>query len=131
MKMYAAVAALSVLPLVLVGSSQGADAANGKALYQKGCAKCHGASGQGGEKAPPVVGEGVLPLEPRSGSKRTVQFKTAADVFGYVKTTMPADDPGSLSDDEYTAILAFDLNANGVKLSAPLDAATAATINLH
>ena len=47
MKMFAAVAALSVLPLVLMGSSQGADAANGKTLYQKGCAKCHGANGVG------------------------------------------------------------------------------------
>jgi mono/diheme cytochrome c family protein len=103
----------------------------GGELYGAHCAKCHGASGEGGEKAPPVVGQGVLPAEPRSGSKRTVQFNTAADVYAFVKRTMPGDDPGSLSDHEYLAILAFDLSANGVKLDKPLDEAGAQAIALH
>jgi mono/diheme cytochrome c family protein len=62
MKMYVAVAALSVLPLVLAGSSQGADAANGKALYQKGCAKCHGANGVGNPGLAKALGVAIRPL---------------------------------------------------------------------
>jgi len=62
MKMFAAVVALSVLPLVLAGSSQGADAANGKALYQKGCAKCHGANGIGNPGLAKALGVAIRPL---------------------------------------------------------------------
>jgi len=44
----------------------------------------------------------------------------------------PGDDPGSLSDDEYFAILAFDLKANGIDVSGTkLDAAAAEKIVLH
>ena len=45
---------------------------------------------------------------------------------------MPADAPGSLSLDEYVAILAFDLHANGVDLGAePFTLDRAATIKIH
>jgi hypothetical protein len=44
---------------------------------------------------------------------------------------MPGDKPGSLSADQMLAIFAFDLTANGVKLSAPLDGAAAQAIVLH
>jgi hypothetical protein len=44
---------------------------------------------------------------------------------------MPGNAPGSLADDEYVAILAFDLKANGVNLEKPLDGDVAATLNLH
>lgn len=68
MKMFAAVAALSILPLALLGSSQGADApkagdaANGKALYAKGCAKCHGANGVGNPGLAKALGVAIRPL---------------------------------------------------------------------
>jgi len=61
-----------------------------------------------------------------------VQFHTAADVFGFVKANMPGDAPGSLSDEQYAAIMAFDLKANGVDLTGKtVDATTAPTIVLH
>ena len=46
-----------------------------------------------------------------------MQFKTALDVLNYVRVNMPGDAPGTLKDDEYRAILAFDLKANGVDLA--------------
>jgi len=106
-------------------------ATRGAELYGQHCAGCHGDAGQGGKKAPPLVGETALPLDPRKGSKRNVQFTTALDVFTWVKANMPPKKGGSLADDEYVAILAFDLKANGVTLEKPLDGDVAATINLH
>ena len=103
----------------------------GGALYGTHCASCHGDSGEGGS-APAVVGEGVLPLDPPTTAKhRKVQFATALDVFLWVKETMPADDPGSLTDKQYVDILAFDLMANGVTLETPLDGEVAKGLKLH
>ena len=103
----------------------------GKQLYGAKCAKCHGDAGQGKEKAPPVVGKDAFPEKPREGAKRDVDFHTAADVFAWTAKHMPGNAPGSLSTDEYLAIFAFDLTANGVTLDKPLDAAAAQAIVLH
>lgn len=105
----------------------------GQELYGKHCASCHGDQGQGKGHAPPVVGKDALPLNPPAMAKhRSTQFHTAADVFAFVKATMPANKPGSLTDDEYAAILAFDLKANGVDLGGQhVDATTAPSFVLH
>ena len=103
----------------------------GQELYGKYCAGCHGEHGNDG-RSPHLVGlkEGALPLAPPPKSRmRTTQFKTAADVGDFVAKTMPPKAPGSLSADEYLAILAFDLKANGMDLGdKKLDAALAATL---
>jgi cytochrome c len=103
--------------------------ATGQSLYGENCASCHGASGEGKDKAPMVVGKGALPLDPRPGSKRTAQFKTVADVATFVKASMPPNAPGSLTEEQYWAILAFDLKANGIDLGGKkLDGALATTL---
>jgi S-disulfanyl-L-cysteine oxidoreductase SoxD len=105
----------------------------GQALYGAHCASCHGPNGNDG-KAPPVVGlaQGALPLAPPPKAKfRTTQFKTVADVAAFVVKTMPPKAPGSLSSDEYYAVLAFDLKANGVDLGdKKLDAALASSLEI-
>jgi len=73
----------------------------------------------------------VLPLEPRAGSKRDIRFRNAGDVYGFAMRNMPADDPASLTADQYLAIVAFVLSANGTALDAPLDATAAQAIALH
>lgn len=103
----------------------------GKQLYVAKCAKCHGDGGQGTDKGPAVVGKEAFPLKPRDKAVRDVEFHTAADVFAWATKHMPADAPGSLSPDQYLAIFAFDLTANGIKLTAPLDGPAAAAIVLH
>jgi mono/diheme cytochrome c family protein len=103
----------------------------GKKLYTDNCSKCHGAAGQGTKDAPPVVGKDAFPLDPRPKAKRDVKFHTAADVFAWASKNMPAKKPGTLTTDQYLAIFAFDLTANGVKLDKPLDGAAAAKIVLH
>lgn len=97
-----------------------AQVALGQTLYGQHCASCHGAAGEGG-RAPRVVGlaEGALPLEPPEGSKmRTGQFVTVADVGAFVVENMPPGRAGKLSTEQYLAILAFDLKANGIDLGA-------------
>jgi mono/diheme cytochrome c family protein len=108
--------------------------AQGQSLFGDRCASCHGSGGEGVVgKAPPVVGKAALPLDPPPGAKkRKVQFHTAADVFAWVKVNMPGDAPGSLTDEQYAAVMAFDLKANGVDLTGKtVDATTAPTIVLH
>lgn len=110
-----------------------AEVSEGAALYVTNCAGCHGPSGRGTEKVPAVVGEGALPQNPGPKSKiRHTQFNTAKDVFDFIRTTMPADKPGSLSDDTYYAILAFDLKLNKVDLQGrKVDPTTVGLIRLH
>lgn len=103
----------------------------GKKLYTTNCASCHGDAGQGTKKGPPVVGKDAFPLEPRAGQKRDVKFHTAADVFAWASKHMPPKKPGSIKTEDFLAIFAFDLTANGVKLDAPLDAAKAQATVLH
>jgi mono/diheme cytochrome c family protein len=105
----------------------------GAKLYGANCADCHGADGKGNAKAPPVVGSNALPLDAQPPSKlRNTQFHTALDVLQFIQANMPPKHPGSLTQAEYEAILAFDLKANGVDLTGKqVTASNAATFVLH
>jgi mono/diheme cytochrome c family protein len=136
---------VSVLPVVVLachhneppkapeaaGGGAQAQIDQGKQLYVEKCAKCHGDAGQGTDKGAPVVGKDAFPEKPRAGAKRDVDFHTAADVFAWASKHMPGDAPGSLSTDQYLAIFAFDLTANGIKLDRPLDGPAAQAIVLY
>ena len=76
------------------------------------------------------ITEGGLPLAPHAGAKRTTNFVTVADVASFVVATMPPRAPGSLSAEEYYAILAFDLSANGINLEQKLTPELAATLSI-
>jgi mono/diheme cytochrome c family protein len=104
----------------------------GASVYGAECASCHGAGGEGTESGPRLVGlaEGALPLEPRPGAVRTSRFVTVADVAAFAVANMPADAPGSLTAEQYWAILAFDLSANGITLEEPLTPELAATLTI-
>lgn len=110
-----------------------AQASQGSKVYADHCAKCHGDNGEGKATNPPVVGPTALPMDPPAGSKyRKVQFHTAADVYKFVHDNMPADKPGSLSEDDYLAVMAFALNANGISINGrKLDTGNAGSIMLH
>jgi cytochrome c len=115
------------------GAPEGGDQVSmGQALYGEKCASCHGAGGEG-KDGPAVVGKTALPLDPPAGSKaRKNQFHTVADVFEFTHKAMPGDKPGTLTDEQYWAILAFDLKANGVDLGGKkLDATSAPSFVLH
>jgi cytochrome c len=113
-------------------ASFAAQVAEGQTLYGNNCANCHGDAGQGG-KAPRVVGlkEGAFPLDPPADRKsRKGRFVTVADVAQFVVANMPPGKAGSLSNDQYWAILAFDLHANGIDLPSPLTPEAAQTLTI-
>jgi cytochrome c len=131
--MLAGAAALALAGIGAVAHADKEDqATEGGKLYATHCAKCHGDAGQG-KKAPAVVGKAALPLDPPATAKlRKTQFHTAQDVTAFVAANMPPKKGGSLTVDEYYAILAFDLKANGVDVSGKkIDPTTAAQIKLH
>jgi mono/diheme cytochrome c family protein len=108
--------------------------ARGQTVYGAKCAGCHGDGGEGKPGGgPAVVGldKGALPLKAAAGSKRTTEFKTVADIADYVVKTMPPNAPGSLSAEDYYAVLAFDLKANGIDLGdKKLDGELAKTLEV-
>lgn len=109
-----------------------AQVAKGGELYGANCASCHGANGEGKKKYPKVVGEGALPLDPPKGAKlrKGIQFNTAKDVADFVVAKMPPKKAGKLTPEEYFAILAFDLNANGIALTEVVTADNAGSIQI-
>ena len=105
---------LAVLPLILhaaTGFTQGppssnppaprgthteAQAARGEATYRASCTSCHTASAHSGDNF-----------------IRGWDSRTAFDLFELIRTTMPIDNPGRLSRQQYADIVAylFKLNA--------------------
>jgi cytochrome c len=104
----------------------------GQGVYAAQCARCHGSQGQGG-LGPRLVGldQGALPLKaPAERKVRHEDFVTVGDVANFVVANMPADKPGSLSTEAYLAVLAFALDANGVKLDRKLDLELAESLTI-
>jgi mono/diheme cytochrome c family protein len=108
--------------------------AAGKKIYtEKKCATCHGDSGAGNPKNPPVIGEKAFPeAAPKTAKLRKgVAFKTAKDVMDFVKAKMPIKAPNTLTDDEAAAVTAWMLSESKVNIEKKLDASNAAAISLR
>lgn len=106
---------------------------NGKTVYTAKCVACHGVDLGG------VKGTGAAALIGGRGSlasgkpKKTVEsyWPYASTVFDYVKRAMPFNAPGSLSDDEVYAVVAYVLGeANIFDKSATLNSKTLAEIEM-
>jgi cytochrome c len=80
-----------------------AQAATGKTAYEAKCVTCHGAELNGAEMAPPLAG-GVF-MGNWAG-------QSVGDLATRIHTTMPASDPGSLSNQETADITAYILSFN-------------------
>jgi cytochrome c len=96
-------------------------AAQGAAIYAQHCIACHGDKLQGVKAigGPALVGgRGTLAGSP----EKTVEsyWPYATTLFDYVKRAMPMDAPGSLTDDQVYALVAFVLAAGRI---VPQDAA--------
>jgi len=87
--------------------------AEGKPLYDKHCAACHGFDGEGTLADKLVGGRGTLDSD---APLKTVgsYWPYATTVFNYVRRSMPYTAPMSLTNDNYYAITAFLLNKNDI-----------------
>ena len=96
--------------------------AQGKALYDRLGATCHGANGEGGT-APALVG-GIGSLNTDTPVKTVGSYwPYATTLYDYIHRAMPADAPQSLQPDEVYALCAYLLYLNGiVPADAVLDA---------
>ena len=75
----------------------------GKAVYDKQCAMCHGDTLQGMGQNPPLAGDDFL---------TNWNDQTLADLDTKIATTMPATDPGSLTAEETVQLLAYIMSSN-------------------
>jgi alcohol dehydrogenase (cytochrome c) len=85
---------------IVAGPFTNAQARAGQALYSGQCAACHDSGGETGRL---------------SGATFIDVWKTRStrDLYTRIRTTMPFNDPGSLSDTDAAAVVAFILKNNG------------------
>jgi mono/diheme cytochrome c family protein len=79
-------------------------ARRGATAYANLCASCHGLALTGGESAPPLTGGEFL---------SNWSSLTMGDLFDRIRTTMPADQPGHITREQNSDILAHILNVGG------------------
>jgi cytochrome c5 len=75
-------------------------AARGKSVYDMHCSSCH----DGGVMGPSLMGDDFL---------ASWENKTVRALYGRVLTTMPADAPGSLQEQELLDLMSYLIRANG------------------
>ncbi len=104
----------------------------GEGLFRRRCAPCHGLEGRGG-RAPNVIGEGALTVQPPPGAKtRKEAFPTAAELLVWTQKKMPPGAAESLKPAEHAAVVAYMLQESGIVVGPrPLDAETAKLIKLR
>lgn len=100
----------------------------GVVLFAQHCTACHGARGEGSDRAPAVIGEGTLPLNPPPGARlRTGQFKSAMDLGMFIKNNMP-NGGQHLPPRDVACVLAWLLQQHGRTPTQPISPATAGAI---
>ena len=96
-------AAVGVRKSVWDGVYTAAQAEHGKVVYEENCRSCHGPEFSGGEAR-------VLRGDPFMQSWAEDNLE---NLFQKIRSTMPAHSPSSLSDENYLAVVAAMLQANG------------------
>jgi mono/diheme cytochrome c family protein len=108
MKSRIAIASLVFLQALILASAQGkttldgvytaAQATRGQQVYTDSCAGCHGDDLSGGGQAPPLAG--------KEFNADWIDL-SVGDLFDRTKATMPADKPGTLTQDQTADVVAF------------------------
>jgi len=84
------------------GSYTAAQAKSGAAVYSAHCSQCHGVNMEG-QSGPTLV-----------GATFTRKYPSGTALYNFISTQMPADKPGSLSQQNYLDVTAYVLSRNGV-----------------
>lgn len=79
----------------------------GAKQFAQSCAPCHGEHLEGGA-GPALTGPTFETLSKKVGAD-------VGDIFTYMTTNMPLNQPASLSHDQYVQILSYILSKNGYK----------------
>lgn len=82
-------------------------AAAGRAVYEESCAECHRSNLRGDFEAPELAGPSFV---------RAWGGQPIADLLAYTRATMPDGAPESLTTAQYTAVIAYLVQANGGSL---------------
>jgi len=94
-----------------------AQATAGRAVYQASCASCHMPDLAGRNEAPQLAGNNFM---------NTWRSRSTRDLFEKIQATMPPTGD-TLSDDQFLAVTAFILQANGAPAGAQALTATTST----
>ena len=87
------------------------DAAEGALVFaRRGCATCHGPTGEEGPSIALVGGE----VTTRTNYWPIRHWPFAPSIWDYIRRVMPYDRPGILTDDETYAVTAFLLHRNDI-----------------
>lgn len=110
--MFRALLAGLVVAATSAGASTGisftsSQATAGHKQFTQSCAQCHGERLEGGA-GPALTGPNFETLSKKVGAR-------VGDVFTYMSTNMPLNEPASLSHDQYVKIMAYILSKNGYK----------------
>lgn len=106
----------------------------GKQVYMNQCAACHGQ-----DMSSPTKGTGAAALKGGRGSldsgspNKTVEsyWPYASTLFDYTKRAMPFNAPGSLTDDQVYAVVAYILAEGGIiDKNTPMNAKTIAEVKM-
>lgn len=102
----------------------------GRPLFETHCERCHGPQGRGAT-AEELVGEPRPPSADNPSKAIGSYWPFATTIFDFVRRSMPAHAPGSLSADEVYAVTAYLLHLNGlIAESDVIDAATLAKVKM-
>lgn len=106
---FGAVGASASGPVALEGRGIGdgvyseSQASRGGRVYRQACASCHAVDLQGNEMGPGLAGAAFL---------GGWEGASLAELMTLVRLTMPQDNPGGLSEEEYLDVVAYMLQAN-------------------
>ena len=103
--------------------------ADGKRVYDMYCIACHGPTGTEGPNDRLVATEAWEQWPGGRGIGNYWPFATT--MYDYIRKAMPQNAPGSLTDDQNYAVIAYVLSLNGlVSSDAVLDATSLAAIEM-
>ncbi len=97
-------------------------ATRGQKVNSGVCAKCHGERGDGANEPDQPGGPAIA----RFSFLRKWEGTSLASLFEFIKTSMPPDNPGSRTDQEYLDAIAYMLKLSGApagETELPLDPA--------
>jgi mono/diheme cytochrome c family protein len=88
---------------VLDGIFSAVQVSRGSQVYTQSCEPCHGPEAKGGELGPSLAGSDFIAFW---------ADLSVGSLFERIKLSMPQDEPGRLTDEEYTDVVAYMFDAS-------------------